>query len=132
MNAAFTAPVRIPRAIAKRGSKVVTFSVGYSSVTATMFTSSTVAITYRYGGPIARPPTVSCPIAARFRSPTRTACVSRWTFAKFTETRRSEEHTSELESRGHLVCRLLLENTKQETPQVYICSSGTCDETLCD
>src|SRR5690625_5814445 len=27
--------------------------------------------------------------------------------------RRSEEHTSELQSRGHLVCRLLLENKKQ-------------------
>src|SRR5690625_5925609 len=26
-------------------------------------------------------------------------------------TRRSEEHTSELQSRGHLVCRLLLEKT---------------------
>src|SRR5690625_6254159 len=26
-------------------------------------------------------------------------------------TDRSEEHTSELQSRGHLVCRLLLENT---------------------
>src|SRR5690625_673376 len=26
---------------------------------------------------------------------------------------RSEEHTSELQSRGHLVCRLLLEKTKQ-------------------
>src|SRR5690625_6141959 len=28
---------------------------------------------------------------------------------------RSEEHTSELQSRGHLVCRLLLENKKQYT-----------------
>src|SRR5690625_5494476 len=27
---------------------------------------------------------------------------------------RSEEHTSELQSRGHLVCRLLLEITKDE------------------
>src|SRR5690625_6948920 len=27
---------------------------------------------------------------------------------------RSEEHTSELQSRGHLVCRLLLEKKKQE------------------
>src|SRR5215208_7657884 len=27
--------------------------------------------------------------------------------------RRSEEHTSELQSRGHLVCRLLLEKNKQ-------------------
>src|SRR5690625_5343076 len=30
------------------------------------------------------------------------------------ETSRSEEHTSELQSRGHLVCRLLLENTKTQ------------------
>src|SRR5439155_8233509 len=28
---------------------------------------------------------------------------------------RSEEHTSELQSRGHLVCRLLLEKKKTET-----------------
>src|SRR5690625_6865804 len=28
---------------------------------------------------------------------------------------RSEEHTSELQSRGHLVCRLLLENKTNET-----------------
>src|SRR5690625_6912231 len=27
--------------------------------------------------------------------------------------KRSEEHTSELQSRGHLVCRLLLENKKK-------------------
>src|SRR5207253_7162591 len=30
--------------------------------------------------------------------------------------RRSEEHTSELQSRGHLVCRLLLEKKKKQTP----------------
>src|SRR5439155_26906017 len=29
--------------------------------------------------------------------------------------RRSEEHTSELQSRGHLVCRLLLEKKKKAT-----------------
>src|SRR5690625_6157351 len=29
--------------------------------------------------------------------------------------RRSEEHTSELQSRGHLVCRLLLEKKKKTT-----------------
>src|SRR5690625_6376138 len=28
--------------------------------------------------------------------------------------RRSEEHTSELQSRGHLVCRLLLEKKKEQ------------------
>src|SRR5690625_6075236 len=32
-------------------------------------------------------------------------------------TRRSEEHTSELQSRGHLVCRLLLEKKKKHTYQ---------------
>src|SRR2546429_3648936 len=31
------------------------------------------------------------------------------------ETRRSEEHTSELQSRLHLVCRLLLEKKKHHT-----------------
>src|SRR5690625_6262153 len=30
---------------------------------------------------------------------------------------RSEEHTSELQSRGHLVCRLLLEKKKAHTSQ---------------
>src|SRR5207253_6454993 len=30
---------------------------------------------------------------------------------------RSEEHTSELQSRGHLVCRLLLEKKKQSNAQ---------------
>src|SRR2546422_3893585 len=31
-------------------------------------------------------------------------------------TQRSEEHTSELQSRLHLVCRLLLEKKKQDLP----------------
>src|SRR5439155_1261895 len=35
-----------------------------------------------------------------------------WTAVQFTMTVRSEEHTSELQSRGHLVCRLLLEKKK--------------------
>src|SRR5690625_5895487 len=30
---------------------------------------------------------------------------------------RSEEHTSELQSRGHLVCRLLLEKKKEQAKQ---------------
>src|SRR5690625_6702793 len=31
---------------------------------------------------------------------------------------RSEEHTSELQSRGHLVCRLLLEKKKHDTNSI--------------
>src|SRR5690625_6743059 len=34
---------------------------------------------------------------------------------------RSEEHTSELQSRGHLVCRLLLEKKKNIMCQSYTC-----------
>src|SRR5437870_10839278 len=35
------------------------------------------------------------------------------------EIMRSEEHTSELQSRGHLVCRLLLEKKKQQRILLY-------------
>src|SRR3989442_11707557 len=37
--------------------------------------------------------------------------------------RRSEEHTSELQSRPHLVCRLLLEKKKKKTYQILSCAS---------
>src|SRR5690625_6068786 len=35
---------------------------------------------------------------------------------------RSEEHTSEIQSRGHIVCRLLLEQKKQDKKQKPICN----------
>src|SRR5207253_10889752 len=35
---------------------------------------------------------------------------------------RSEEHTSELQSRGHLVCRLLLEKKKIKGYEIFIAS----------
>src|SRR5439155_26743681 len=43
-------------------------------------------------------------------------CLGRSTESRKTRARhfRSEEHTSELQSRGHLVCRLLLEKKKNE------------------
>src|SRR5437870_9335645 len=37
-------------------------------------------------------------------------CIANWLRNRFL---RSEEHTSELQSRGHLVCRLLLEKKKK-------------------
>src|SRR5437870_9384600 len=43
--------------------------------------------------------------------------IRRGAIAKFVKVRsggRSEEHTSELQSRGHLVCRLLLEKKKKQ------------------
>src|SRR5690625_6909662 len=39
---------------------------------------------------------------------------------------RSEEHTSELQSRGHLVCRLLL-----ETKKILSCGHGRCRPPIC-
>src|SRR2546422_3831406 len=44
-----------------------------------------------------------------------------WSQASATEgpARRSEEHTSELQSRLHLVCRLLLEKKKKKSTQLY-------------
>src|SRR5207253_1893227 len=47
-------------------------------------------------------PGLICSIFARARS----------IFLMISSTVRSEEHTSELQSRGHLVCRLLLEKKK--------------------
>src|SRR2546429_3973997 len=37
---------------------------------------------------------------------------------------RSEEHTSELQSRLHLVCRLLLEKKKEKDALAVLCQSG--------
>src|SRR5690625_5434146 len=38
---------------------------------------------------------------------------------KLSLTMRSEEHTSELQSRGHIVCRLLLEKKKKEKRELF-------------
>src|SRR3989442_1861266 len=45
-------------------------------------------------------------------------------FVAATAAVRSEEHTSELQSRPHLVCRLLLE--KKKKPRRPVCPSSTC------
>src|SRR5690625_6992825 len=61
----------------------------------------------------------SCSVCHPRGGRSATGRYSRWTIAQFYTVRvhnrpqiprsRSEEHTSELQSRGHLVCRLLLE-----------------------
>src|SRR3712207_7735232 len=52
-------------------------------------------------------------------------CCAKFGLPVFCALRRSEEHTSELQSRQYLVCRLLLEK-KKETPHPYY----TCDYKL--
>src|SRR5260221_3903354 len=39
-------------------------------------------------------------------------CLTRWRISRSSSVRRSEEHTSELQSHSDLVCRLLLEKKK--------------------
>src|SRR2546429_1731049 len=51
--------------------------------------------------------------------------------------KRSEEHTSELQSRLHLVCRLLLEKKKNKrgTARASVCTEPSCHyahEPVCD
>src|SRR3989442_11571220 len=50
------------------------------------------------------------------RFPRRRASADRAARRGAAEARRSEEHTSELQSRPHLVCRLLLEKKKNNGP----------------
>src|SRR5437870_9592921 len=45
----------------------------------------------------------------------------------FLEDFRSEEHTSELQSRGHLVCRLLLEKKNFSIPMIVLLSDSYVD-----
>src|SRR5437870_8866890 len=64
-----------------------------------------------------RPPRSTLfPYTTLFRSPNNPVGEENGNSGKsfnYTLTKRSEEHTSELQSRGHLVCRLLLEKKKQ-------------------
>src|SRR5438067_5708285 len=52
------------------------------------------------------------------RSPTPAATSPRQTFSTSSGQLRSEEHTSELQSRFDLVCRLLLEKKKKKTKKL--------------
>src|SRR3712207_8961171 len=67
----------------------------------------------------ARPPSSARRAAAsasrRCRRPSTTTCGSRCRSPR-SATRRSEEHTSELQSRQYLVCRLLLEKKNSYRP----------------
>src|ERR1039458_10530706 len=67
---------------------------------------------------IRRPPRSTLfPYTTLFRSCSPHAPSFAFTFASTTPTPRSEEHTSELQSLRHLVCRLLLEEKKCMRPE---------------
>src|SRR5437870_11042122 len=77
-----------------------------------------------------RPPRSTLfPYTTLFRSPSRPTCPfprgslpvprRRNDAAPYLSRGRSEEHTSELQSRGHLVCRLLLEKKKKKLNNIH-------------
>src|SRR2546429_5360038 len=85
---------------------------------------------------IRRPPRSTLfPYTTLFRSPVtaafmevsgvRKSCVMESSRADFNRSPclRSEEHTSELQSRLHLVCRLLLEKKKKQRMCTYVATS---------
>src|SRR5437870_8388629 len=80
------------------------------------------------------------PYTTLFRSFLRNACnaarksgvvrLTAFTSAPSRIPSRSEEHTSELQSRGHLVCRLLLEKKNTSGSQPVRPDIGTCFNAL--
>src|SRR5579872_7574334 len=66
---------------------------------------------------IRRPPRSTLfPYTTLFRSQcTKRTRATTYNFSGYPKKLRSEEHTSELQSRPHLVCRLLLEKKKKNT-----------------
>src|SRR3712207_8142698 len=66
------------------------------------------------------------PTRSRTRATRRTAGSVRGPSTCPSSLRRSEEHTSELQSRQYLVCRLLLEKKKKKSIIVLLTSHSTC------
>src|SRR5436305_10801390 len=65
------------------------------------------------------------PFAQRMIEPSTLSAIASARFSAFDGVLyRSEEHTSELQSRPHLVCRLLLEK-KKSTPHALLCRHST-------
>src|SRR5258708_23314045 len=89
---------------------------------------------------IRRPPRSTLfPYTTLFRSVQKLQAASHGTSCVFSESRmreihtmfrvRSEEHTSELQSPDHLVCRLLLEKKKKQTIKEIDKDTKTIDKT---
>src|SRR5882757_10868542 len=70
---------------------------------------------------IRRPPRSTLfPYTTLFRSAARSSTCRRPRWRTCSRTPRSEEHTSELQSRQYLVCRLLLEKKKKKKNKILI------------
>src|SRR5690625_6243134 len=67
----------------------------------------------------------AAPASVRFADQTHPARAQNRSYGRAYCHRRSEEHTSELQSRGHLVCRLLLEKKKTTDQRTTVISLMT-------
>src|SRR5690625_5811255 len=90
-------------------SEITSTSLGLPSVSVPVLSNASVFRTPKSSS--GRPPLISTPPRAARATPLRTALGVEMANAQGLA--RSEEHTSELQSRGHLVCRLLLDKKKQ-------------------
>src|SRR5438309_4315847 len=91
----------------------------YTLSLTTLFRSTATSSARRSGATSAPSwPSERCAIAAPFGSAARCAAIA--------QRSRSEEHTSELQSQFHLVCRLLLEKKKGQLPHRSRSSSPQC------
>src|SRR5690606_40118419 len=64
-------------------------------------------------GPVSVPSSTKCTVQPESFTPASSARRGAWSPGKAGRSERSEEHTSELQSRENLVCRLLLEKKKK-------------------
>src|SRR3712207_8477465 len=86
----------------------------------TLFRSAAVQVEER-AYPLLSPSEVNAAIKTRLRRSLVVlgACIGTDAHTVGIDAIRSEEHTSELQSRQYLVCRLLLEKKTQYTPEVF-------------
>src|SRR5690625_6713896 len=88
--------------------------------------ASVVPVTYFRNMPTSRPTQVNASRKATAANRRPIGAIGALGGAVASGPARSEEHTSELQSRGHLVCRLLLEKKKYRKDNV-----GMSNETRC-
>src|SRR2546429_3052746 len=128
----------MPRGSFSAGAPIVAVTCGVSGSSRSTTTRALSVKTYAYvpamvmrRAPVRMPPGLK--VSARFRKlfdglPSSSVLTPAMSDFKFgSPTTRSEEHTSELQSRLHLVCRLLLEKKKIHSKVItHALAGGPC------
>src|SRR3712207_7624767 len=98
----------------------------------TLFRSTSRFLTKISGSPATRPSFAAASISSSAAEAKTSAGAPCWIWVNNVEldSKRSEEHTSELQSRQYLVCRLLLEKKKKKKSSVTIYKDQFIDTIL--